>query len=173
MSTFTYQILNDNTQKTVIKLTGSFTDGTQEANSTRIQANTLSGALDANGVPLHTSSSLSNTELGYYGLQVTGLNYNINMPEPAYVQLYWQGTTPGVIANLNRNGQLIGENLGMPSIPNNALGANGHIGVATFGATANSSYTIILELRKDNAHYDRGQYRDPAAFNYGDYSKRP
>jgi len=35
------------------------------------------------------------------------------------------------------------------------------------------SYTIILELRKDNAFYQRGQFNDPAAFNYGNYGPRP
>jgi hypothetical protein len=36
------------------------------------------------------------------------------------------------------------------------------------------SYTIILELRKDNAHYQRGQFNDPAAFNYGpNFTLRP
>ena len=46
---FTYQILRDTTTDAVIKLTGTF-DGTsgQEANNSRIQANSLFGALDAN-----------------------------------------------------------------------------------------------------------------------------
>jgi len=50
---------------------------------------------------------------------------------------------------------------------------NGDIAICTRGQTANASYTIILELRKDNAHYQRGQFNDPAAFNYGEYSIRP
>jgi hypothetical protein len=170
---YTYQVLKDTNQKTVIKLTGAF-DGTtgQESNNFRIQANTLYGALDANSVPLHTSLSLSNTELPYYNLQVTRINYVVNMASPGYVDLFWQGTTPSSIALLNRNGEL-SENQGLPSMSNNAVGANGSIGIATHGATANSSYTIILELRKDNAYYDRGQFEDPSAFNYGKYSLKP
>ena len=67
---YTYEILKDTTQKTVIKLTANF-DGTgQESNNFRIQANTLYGALDANGAPLYTALSLSNTPLPYYGLSL-------------------------------------------------------------------------------------------------------
>jgi hypothetical protein len=38
---------------------------------------------------------------------------------------------------------------------------------------ANSSYTIIMELRKHNEYYQRGQLNDPAAFNYGEYALKP
>ena len=47
------------------------------------------------------------------------------------------------------------------------------IGIQTFGATANATYNIVMELRKDNAHYDRGQFEDPAAFNYPPYGVTP
>jgi hypothetical protein len=50
---------------------------------------------------------------------------------------------------------------------------NGDIGVRTRGMAANNSYTIIIELRKDNATYQRGQFNDPGAFNYGPYGVRP
>jgi hypothetical protein len=38
---------------------------------------------------------------------------------------------------------------------------------------ANTSYTIVMELRKDNAHYQRGQFNDPAAFNYPPFGLTP
>jgi hypothetical protein len=62
------------------------------------------------------------------------------------------------------------------TIPNNAKGTSGckgDIAVTTRGMAANDSYTMIIELRKDNEHYQRGQLTDPAAFNYGNYSIRP
>ncbi len=170
---FSYQILKDTNQKTVIKLTGQFDGSGDESNVSRIAANTLYGALDANNVPLHTSLSVSNTALPYYNLQVTRINYNVNMPTTGYVELFWNGTTQAPIVTLDRNGQIGDYENGFPSIPNNAVGPNGDIGISTHGATANSSYTIIVELRKDNAMYDRGQFTDPAAFNYGQYSLRP
>jgi hypothetical protein len=62
------------------------------------------------------------------------------------------------------------------SIPNDARGTancKGDIGIITRGMTANNAYTVIVELRKDNAHYQRGQFNDPAAFNYTPYNMRP
>jgi hypothetical protein len=62
------------------------------------------------------------------------------------------------------------------TIPNNAAGTagcNGDISIATAGMLADNAYTIILEFRKDNAHYQRGQFNDPAAFNYPPYGVRP
>jgi hypothetical protein len=52
-------------------------------------------------------------------------------------------------------------------------GPNGNIGVVTRNMGAGDSYTMIMELSKDNAHYQRGQFNDPAAFNYGSYSLKP
>jgi hypothetical protein len=64
------------------------------------------------------------------------------------------------------------------TISNPTLGsanANGNIGIETYGmgSLANSVYNIVIELRKDNNTYSRGQDRDPAAFNYGDYGMTP
>jgi len=171
-NSFEYQVLRDTNQKAVIKITGAFDGSGQESNVVRIQANSLFGALDANGAVLGTGASLSNTALSSYGLSVLKMNYIVNMPTPGYVKLAWNGSTPGTIANLNRDGQF-GEDQGMCAITNNAANGTGDISVSTFGAAANSSYTIIIELRKDNATYSRGQDRDPAAFNAGNYGIRP
>ena len=54
----------------------------------------------------------------------------------------------------------------------NAVG-NGDLGIQTTGATANASYTLIVTVRKNNAMYQRGQFNEPAAFNYGPYSIKP
>jgi hypothetical protein len=62
------------------------------------------------------------------------------------------------------------------TIPNNTAGTSGSkgdIGVVTRGMAANDSYTMVIEMRKDNQHYQRGQFNDPAAFNYGSYGVRP
>jgi len=190
---FTYQVLRDTVTDTVIKLTGTF-DGTSgnESNNSRIQANTLYGALDANGVPLRSSLSVSNTALGYYDLQLTGLKYYVNFAQAAplgSVEVFWNGAgaTPAAqyansstIFHLNSQGEFgLGEQL--PSILNNSgntiIGAasigNGDMGVYTYGATANAAYTLIISFRKNNAQYQRGQFNDPAAFNFGPYSTRP
>jgi len=195
---YTYQVLRDTTTDAVIKLTGIFDGASQEANNQRIQANTLYGALDANGVPLRSSSSLSNTALSYYDLQLTGLKYYVNLPtsntsgQIGTVEVFWNGSgsTPAAqyansatIFHLNSSGEFgLGEQL--PSITNNSGGTNGYplvtantgngdLGVYTSGATANSSYTLIIALRKNNQMYQRGQFNDPAAFNYTPYNLKP
>jgi len=74
---------------------------------------------------------------------------------------------------LNMQGEFgLGEQL--PSILNNSIGGNGDLGVQTQGAVANAAYTLIITLRKNNAMYQRGQFNEPAAFNYGStYGIRP
>ena len=98
------------------------------------------------------------------------------------VELFWNGagSTPAAqyansatIFHLNESGEFgLGEQL--PSIVNNSspLG-NGDLGVYTSGAVANSAYTLILTFRKNNAHYQRGHFNDPAAFNYGPFGIKP
>ena len=171
---FTYQILRDTTEKTFIKLTANF-DGTgQESNSYRIQANTLYGALDNVGQILGTSTS-SNVALPFYGLSVSRIGYNVASQQKGYVELYWTSTNPAnntPIINMDLCGKY-GEDEGLVSLKNNANNATGDIGVVTYGLTANCAYTLFLELRKDNAYYQRGQFNDPAAFNYGNYKVTP
>jgi hypothetical protein len=171
---YTYEILKDTTQKVVIKLTANF-DGTgQENNVARIQANTLYGALGTDGLPLGYSGS-SNVALTYYGLTVSRVGYNIASQQKGYVELSWTSSNTAQtvpIMNMDLCGQY-SEDQGMISIRNNAQNATGDIGVQTFGLTANCAYTLFVELRKDNAHYQRGQFNDPAAFNYKPYGVTP
>ena len=61
----------------------------------------------------------------------------------------------------------------MVSIPNNATNPTGDIGIVTNGLVANCAYTLFVELRKDNAMYQRGQFNDAAAFNYKPYGVTP
>lgn len=174
MSYFTVQTLKDTTEKAVMKLTGRFTDSTQENSAGRLNAKYFSGALNANTVPGLYSSGGS--ALPYYGLTITRINYSVNFPTSGTmgaVELFWDGGTPATIAMLNGNGELGSEDLGLVAIPNNAGTPTGNIGINTYGAVANSSYTIIIEVRKDNAYYQRGQFNDPAAFNYPPYGVTP
>lgn len=173
---YTYQVLKDDTQHVVIKLTAKF-DGTgQESNASRIMANSFSGALATNGYPVANSQGgAANTALSYYGLSLYRLWYDCSSSTTADVELSWQATTPQPIFYLNGNGEYDG-NGNWITIPNNTAGtagANGNIGIVTRGMIANDSYTIIVELRKHNEYYSRGQFRDPAAFNYTPYGITP
>ena len=168
------QILKDTTEHAVIKITGLF-DGTEpESNVCRIQANTLYGALDVNNVPLYTALSVSNTAKSYYGLsieRVWGINSSIN----GTVELKWQADTPKTIMYVAGTTDYDGY-ANWVTIPNNAAGTancRGDIAVTTRGMAANDAYTIVVELRKDNTTYQRGQFNDPAAFNYPPYGLTP
>ena len=170
---FTYQVIKDTTEHAVIKLTGKFDGSGQEDNHFRIAANTLSGALDANNVPLRTILSRSNTAKPYYGLAINRVWYDCSTDGD--VQLFWHADTAVTCMFLNGNGEYDGMG-NWTTIPNNAkdtAGGSGDLGIQTRGMIANSSYTIILELRKENEYYQRGQFNDPAAFNFGEYSMRP
>ena len=171
---YQYKVLKDTTEKTVIKLTSKF-DGTgQEDNPHRISANTLYGALNANTVPGLLSDGGS--ALSYYGLSIQRLWYDSTNSNGADVELYWNANgTPNTIFFLSGTYEFNG-NANWISIPNESkglTGCNGDIGIRTRGMAANNSYAIIVELRKDNEQYQRGQFNDPAAFNYGEYSIRP
>ena len=171
-NSFTYQVMKDTTEHVVIKLTASF-DGTgQESNAVRIQANTLYGALDSSKANL-LSSSANTGALSYYGLGTYRVWYDC--AAGGDVQLFWNAATPLPMIIMNGNGEYDGAGNWI-TIPNNTAGttgSKGDIGIVTRGMAANDSYTIILELRKDNAHYQRGQFNDPAAFNYTPYGVRP
>lgn len=177
---FTYQVLKDTNQKTTIKLTGFF-DGLSgdESNVSRIQANSLYGALATNGyLYANSQGGASNTALSYYGLAVEKLWFEANFQGTGHARLYWTADTSKTIIGIS--GQGVGaynEQGNWITIPNNAAGTancRGDIGIQTYGANvANSTYNVVIELRKDNAQYNRGQLNDPAAFNYGQYSLNP
>lgn len=173
---FTYQVLRDTTTDAVIKLTGQF-DGVsgQESNSARIQANTLNGALATNQfLRANVQGGAANTALPFYNLQVTNVQYYCSLPSSAAVELFWAGNgaaNNATIFYMNLNGEYGSQQ--QPTLLNNAIGGFGDLGVNTYGATANSAYTLIISLRKDNNMYQRGQFNDPAAFNYGVYGPKP
>lgn len=171
-NSYTTQIIKDTTEHVIIKLTASF-DGTgQESNAVRIQANTLYGALDSSKANLLVSTANTGA-LSYYGLSLNRLWYDCGAGGD--VQLYWNADTPKTLIAMNGNGEFDGMG-NWTTIPNNTAGtanSKGDIGIVTRGMTANDSYTMVIELRKDNAHYQRGQFNDPAAFNYGSYGVRP
>ena len=170
-NSYTFQTIKDTTEHVVIKLTASFDGSGQESNAVRIQANTLYGALNANATPGLLSSGGS--ALPYYGLSLNRLWYDCGAGGD--VQLYWNAATPQPLIIMNGNGEFDGMG-NWTTIPNNAAGTSGckgDIGIVTRGMAANDSYTMVIELRKDNAYYQRGQFNDPAAFNYDPYGVRP
>lgn len=168
---FTYQVIKDTTEHAVIKLTGKFDGSGQEDNAHRIEAKTLYGALNANTVPGLLSQGGS--PLPYYGLTINRVWYT-SWTTGGEVSLYWDDDFKTPIFSLSGGGEYDGAG-NWVTIHNDNVSANasGDIGVATRGAIANSSYSLVLEIRKDNAYYQRGQFNDPAAFNYPPYGITP
>ena len=74
---YSYQVLKDDTQHAVIKISANF-DGTgQEDNVKRIVANSLYGALATNGFPIaNVYGGAANTPLSYHGLTVNRVWYD-------------------------------------------------------------------------------------------------
>jgi len=170
---FTYKVLKDTTQKSVIKLTGLF-DGASgdETNTARIQANSLFGALDSSRANL-LSDSANTGPLNYYGLGIEKIWYSTS--NISGISLYWSADTSIPAFRIAGNGAY-NDSGNMITIMNEANGlanCNGNIGITTTQSGANGQYTIIVELRKDNYDYERGQLSEPAAFNYGQFSITP
>ena len=170
---FTYQVIKDTTEHVVIKLTGKFDGSGQEDNPNRISANTLSGALNANTIPGLLSDG--GDPLDYYGLSINRLWYDCVNPTSADVDLYWNAnpTISAFIMSGTYEYDGAGNWITIPNAAVGTTGCNGDLGVRTRGFGANSSYTLLVELRKDNATYQRGQFNEPAAFNYPPYGVRP
>jgi hypothetical protein len=171
---YTYQTIKDTTEHVIIKLTAKF-DGTgQEDDHYRIKANSLAGALATNGYPVvNTAGYIANTALSYYGLTLHRMWYDC--ATTGDVNLFWHANATAPIFMLNGNGEYDGAG-NWVTISNNTkgtAGSSGDIGIQTRGMVANDSYTIILDLRKENEYYSRGQFRDPAAFNYTPYGITP
>lgn len=169
MSTFTYQIIKDSTKQTVIKLTGEFTNTTNESNVARIAANTLYRPLDANNNLLISG----NTAKPYYGLSVYRVWYDVSIPS-GHLTLSWSGDNTYPIITMSGRGEYnsAGNWLAI-SNPISGANVNGNIGISSYNAAANASYSIIIELHKDNNYYDSGKLIEPSAFNYGRYGVTP
>jgi hypothetical protein len=159
MSTFTYQILKDTNKIAIVKLNGIFTSSVNESNDSRVSANTLSGALNVYGFGLVNGGD----SLPYYKFNINKIYYSIS--NGLTVELYYNSTNKTSIIELVGNGNYNNDILYM-EFSNYEVGTNGDIGLRTIGAANNGSYSIVLELHKDNLYYDSGKLAVPQDFNY-------
>ena len=163
---FTTQILKDTTEHVIVKLTGKFDGNTQEDNPNRIDVSTLSNALNANATPGLLSDGGS--ELPYYGINLHRIWYDTTNGTTGDVELYWNANPVVTMLMLSGNSEYDGAG-NWVTISNAAKGTtdcNGDVGIRTRGMVANTSYTIVMEFRKENEYYQRGQLTEPGAFNY-------
>lgn len=168
---FTYQVLKDTTEHVIVKLTGRFDSDDQEDNPNRIAANSFVGAFNTDGGLL----SVSGTPLDYYGLTLHRCWYDTVNSAQSDVELYWNADPVVSLLCLSGNSEYDGAGnwVTIPNAAKDTTGCNGDIGIRTRGYSANTSYTIVAEFRKQNEYYQRGQLTDPGAFNAPPYSIRP
>jgi hypothetical protein len=164
------QTLVDTNSRTVIKRTGII--DSDENQTVIIEPLKLFGALNANGAYYQTGNT---TSAGFANSAFTISRVIASVDaEVGHLQLQWQGTTASAtvwafgVGYHDTNPQYQ-----FPSITNNATGPTGNLTLKTVGTTTNACYTIMIELHKNGAYYDRGQLTDPAAFNYGAYALKP
>ncbi len=167
------QILVDTTKRTVIKRIGIFdAAGGNEALTVVIDPRTLSGALNANNLPYQTGNTVA-SGFANSAFTISRVLYNVDA-EVGHLQLKWQGTTSdATIYALGVGAGDTNPQYQLPAIPNNAVGPTGNVTITTVGTTANASYTLIIELHKNNQYYSSGQFTDPAAVNYPPYGVTP
>jgi len=164
------QTLVDTNTRTVIKRIGII--DSDENETVIIEPLKLFGALNANGAYYQTGNTTP-AGLANSAFTISRVIAAVDA-EVGHIQLKWQGTTNSQtivamgVGVLDSNPQYQ-----LPVIPNNATGPTGNVTIKTVGSTANGAYTIIIELHKNSAYYDRGQLTDPAAFNYGAYAIKP
>jgi hypothetical protein len=166
----TTQILVDSNKKVVIKRVGII--DSDENQTIFINPLTLSGALNANGMPYQTGNT---TAPGFANsaFTVTRVIANVDA-EVGHLQLLWVGTTTSTpIVAYGVGAHDSNPQYQLPVISNDAVGPTGAIAIKTVGTTANAAYTLLIELHKNNQYYSAGQFTDPAAFNYPPYGVTP
>jgi hypothetical protein len=164
------QILIDTNKRTVIKRIGIL--DSDESSTVFIDPRSLTYALNANNQPYLAGNT---TAPGFANSAFTISRVIASVDaEVGHLQLVWQGTVSDKTAYALGVGSIdTNPQYQLPVITNNATGPTGNLLIKTVGTTANASYTVIIELHKDNRFYDAGWGRDPAAFNYGEYSTKP
>jgi hypothetical protein len=157
----------DNNKRTLVKYV-FLSDGTGVANSTLLDASTLRFALNANS-QIMSSNTHPRSSYGISIKRIFGLGH---LKNNGYVKIQWcsESNTEIVIFNDNNfdfNFEAMGDGATI-SCPD--ASPNGDILYTTDGFTAGDTFTLFIDIRKNQSDYDQGQTADPAAFNRGNYS---
>lgn len=152
------QRLIDSNKRALIKYV-ILSDGTNEANTTLVDASNLAFALNANGYIMqsntHPKSNYRTTVRKIKAYTRTGGSF----------RLKWQGDANSEIITFGSGSvDFTFENDGAV-IPNPEANATGDILISTANLAAGDTTTIFVDLRKESLDYDAGQTADPYAFN--------
>ena len=165
------QKLVDSNKHTVVKYVG--TVDTNTSNSMLLTAANLAFALTSNGNSVLTPGDWSNTKSNYR-TTIKRVWGQANFKGRGYVTLSWGSRSNTEIVTVadgcfdyNFDSEGLSSAIGVPT----GVSSNGDILITTTGVVSGDAFTIFLDLKKDGRDFDQGQARDPAAFNYGVYSK--
>lgn len=175
---FNDQILSDSNKKSVIRCMGVFDGSGQETANVKIIGSTLRGALavDSNNAVTVAMGGAAKTNYRYGISRIAGC-----ISGTGYLRLDFSGSTIGPIMTLSGSFDYnMQDNLGV--IQNTAIAPTGNILFSTTGFSAQSAYSIVLELHKvvpaangvpAGTDYDQGQIAKPSDFNFGAFGIKP
>jgi hypothetical protein len=171
MSDFKKQIIKDTTTETTIKFVGVIDAGgqpfTDKANTTLVMSD-LKGAYDTNN---QLRSVTGGAAQPFYNSWIRSVNWSLaTQPANSNIQLVWRGSVANSVAvNMAYGpGQFnFEDSAAVISYDGQGNGANsGELFIAANGIVQ-GAYTVIVNIRKDPAYFDRSYLTDKA------YSKNP
>ena len=168
---FKEQKLVDSNKHAVVRYMG--TVDTAAANASLMVAANLAFALTSNGNSVLTPGDWANTKLNYR-TTIKRIWGQGQFKSKGYATLSWGSRSNTEIVTFgdgyfNYNFDLEGSSAAI-NVPSN-ISSNGDLLITTTGVALGDAFTVFIDLKKDGRDFDQGQARDPAAFNYGAYSK--
>lgn len=155
------QRIIDSNKRTLIKYVFT-SDGTAVANATLVDVSSLAFALN-------TAGKIMSSNVDPRPLYRTSIKRIFGSAKAnSYISLQWQGDSNTEIVTITNGSfdydfQSMGDGATIPMV--NDTGMNGDILYSINGNRVNDSFTLFIDLRKDNNDFDAGQTADPYAFN--------
>lgn len=116
------------------------------------------------------------TELSYYDLTFYRAWYDIGSTSGGRAILYWEGdgasTPDSPIISFAWSGDynVEGNWIAIKNPLEGKAGVKGNLKLKTFNV---STFTVIVEVVKDNLYYNSGEIENPNVFNYGKFGVTP
>ena len=150
----------DSTRRKLVKYV-FISDGTAVANTTLLDASSLQFALNSTGQIM--SSNVNPRSMYRTSIKRIFGTAKAN----SYISLQWEGASNTEIVTFGDGSfdydfQSMGDGA---VIPNNETNPTGDILFSVNGNKVNDTFTLFIDLKKDNNDYDAGQTADPYAFN--------
>ena len=157
----TEQRIVDNNKRALIKYVGTI--DTAVANSTLLDASSLSLALNTNGQIMSANANIKS-------LYKTTIKRIFGTAKAnAYIKLGWAGDSNSSIITIGTgNFDIDFQSMGDGAVVKNPeANATGDILLTVVTPSSADMFTLFLDLRKDSTDFDSGQTADPVAFNLG------